>query len=89
MPWQLQDAKQQFSRLVDRARSDGPQIVTRHGREVAVVISMEDYRLLGGGSLKDALRALADEGAGEFAGIMDGIAQERRSALPRDLELDV
>jgi antitoxin Phd len=46
--WQLQEAKQQFSRLVDRARSEGPQVVTRHGKEVAVVIAVEDYRRLNG-----------------------------------------
>jgi prevent-host-death family protein len=44
--WQLQDAKQQFSRVVDRARSEGPQLVTRHGKEVAVVLGIEEYRRL-------------------------------------------
>jgi prevent-host-death family protein len=44
--WQLQEAKQQFSRVVDRARSDGAQIVTRHGKDVAVVVSIEEYRRL-------------------------------------------
>jgi antitoxin Phd len=46
--WQLQEAKQQFSRLVDRARSEGPQIVTRHGKEVAVVLDVNEYRRLRG-----------------------------------------
>jgi antitoxin Phd len=46
--WQLQEAKQQFSRLVDRARSEGPQIVTRHGKEVAVVLDVDEYRRLRG-----------------------------------------
>jgi antitoxin Phd len=46
--WQLQEAKQQFSRLVDRAREDGPQVVTRHGREVAVVLDVDEYRRLCG-----------------------------------------
>ena len=52
--WQLQDAKQQFSRLVDCARSDGPQVVTRNGKEVAVVLGVEDYRRLrsDGGAFK-------------------------------------
>jgi prevent-host-death family protein len=52
--WQLQDAKQQFSRLVDRARADGPQVVTRNGKEVAVVLGVEDYRRLrsDGGAFK-------------------------------------
>jgi antitoxin Phd len=46
--WQLQEAKQQFSRVVDRAQSDGAQIVTRHGKEVAVVLGIEEYRELKG-----------------------------------------
>jgi prevent-host-death family protein len=44
--WQLQAAKQRFSELVERALSEGPQIVTRRGREVAVVIGIDDYRRL-------------------------------------------
>lgn len=45
--WQLQEAKNKFSNLVDKARHDGPQIVTRHGRESVVVLAIEDYRKLG------------------------------------------
>jgi prevent-host-death family protein len=46
--WQLQDAKQQFSRMVEHARNDGPQVVTRHGKDVAIVLAVEEYRRLGG-----------------------------------------
>ncbi len=42
--WQLQEAKNKFSSLVDRAHHDGPQIVTRHGKESVVVIAIEDYQ---------------------------------------------
>jgi prevent-host-death family protein len=42
--WQLQEAKNKFSQVVDEAVRDGPQIITRHGVETAVVISIEDYR---------------------------------------------
>ncbi|HEV7943440.1 MAG TPA: type II toxin-antitoxin system Phd/YefM family antitoxin [Solirubrobacteraceae bacterium] len=48
MTWQLQAAKQHFSELVERARSDGPQVVTKHGREAVVVVSAEEYRRLRG-----------------------------------------
>jgi antitoxin Phd len=44
MIWQLQEAKSRFSHVVNLAMQDGPQIVTRHGEEVAVVLSMADYR---------------------------------------------
>ncbi len=45
-PWQLQTAKQKFSELVDRALAEGPQVVTRHGREVVVVVGIDEYRRL-------------------------------------------
>ena len=46
--WPLQDAKARFSELVRRARSEGPQHVTVHGREEVVVVSAEEYRRLKG-----------------------------------------
>jgi len=49
MAWQLQVAKQKFSELVERALLEGPQVVTRRGREVVVVIAVEEYRRLRGG----------------------------------------
>lgn len=44
--WALQDAKNKLSELVDRASEEGPQTITRHGREVAVVISPAQFRKL-------------------------------------------
>lgn len=41
--WQLQEAKNKFSSLVDKAHQEGPQVVTRHGKESVVVIAVEDY----------------------------------------------
>jgi antitoxin Phd len=41
--WQLSEAKNKFSELIDRAVSNGPQIVTRRGKDVVVVLSREDY----------------------------------------------
>ncbi|MPZ87517.1 MAG: type II toxin-antitoxin system prevent-host-death family antitoxin [Nitriliruptorales bacterium] len=57
MVWQLQEAKQRFSELVERARSEGAQVVTRRGREVVVVLAIEQYRDLtgGGDDFKDFL----------------------------------
>lgn len=51
MAWQVQEAKQRFSELVERARSEGAQVVTRRGRDVVVVLSVERYReLIGDGA---------------------------------------
>ena len=46
MVWQVQTAKQKLSELVDRAVAEGPQVISRHGRETAVVASVRDYRKL-------------------------------------------
>jgi prevent-host-death family protein len=44
--WQLQEAKSRLSELVNQAIREGPQIITRHGDEVAVVISYDEYSRL-------------------------------------------
>ena len=46
--WLLQDAKARFSELVRRAKTDGPQLVTVHGREEVVVVAADEYRRLKG-----------------------------------------
>lgn len=60
--WQLQDAKQRFSELIRSVQVDGPQFVTRHGEEVAVVIDIAEYRRLRGGvpDFKAFLRSAPD-----------------------------
>ena len=42
--WALQDAKARLSEVVRMAKTEGPQRITVHGREEAVVISVEEYR---------------------------------------------
>ncbi len=48
MEWQLQDARNQFSKVVQKAQQEGPQVVTLRGERAVVVVSARDY---------DALRA--------------------------------
>ena len=45
----MQDAKSRFSEVVRRAKQEGPQHVTVHGREAVVVIGADDFRKLAGG----------------------------------------
>lgn len=80
MAWQLQAAKQQFSELVERARRDGPQVVTKHGKEAVVVVSAEEYRRLRGGgpSLVEFIRSAPD---------FDALQLERTDDRGRDVEL--
>ena len=42
--WQLQEAKNKFSEVVEEALRHGPQIITKRGVETAVVLSFTDYR---------------------------------------------
>ena len=45
-PWQLQTAKARFSELFRRARTEGPQVVTRQGKEQVVVLPVEQFAQL-------------------------------------------
>jgi prevent-host-death family protein len=42
--WQMQEAKNKLSEVVDEAAHHGPQVITRRGVEVAVILSYADYR---------------------------------------------
>ena len=44
--WQLQDAKNRLSQVVERAVHDGPQTITLRGKPTAVVVSFEEFRRL-------------------------------------------
>ena len=44
--WQVQEAKTRLSEVIEEAQNNGPQIITRHGAERAVVLSISDYRAL-------------------------------------------
>lgn len=44
--WRLQDAKAQFSELVDNAMRGVPQHVTRRGKQAVVVVSEQDFEAL-------------------------------------------
>jgi antitoxin Phd len=54
--WQMQDAKARLSRVVKEARSDGPQIITLHGEDVAAVIPIADLAHLQAVDRRDAER---------------------------------
>lgn len=44
--WQLHEAKNKLSQVVDDAIADGPQVITRHGQEVAVIVAYDAYRAM-------------------------------------------
>jgi prevent-host-death family protein len=63
MAWQLQEAKNNLSEVVQRAMTEGPQTITRHGKPAAVVVSAADYgRRMGRERLSRVLRACPVKG---------------------------
>ncbi len=47
--WQLQDAKHRINELVECALREGPQLITKRGRNAVVVLAASEYRRLTGG----------------------------------------
>lgn len=41
--WTVAKAKAKFSEVIERARSHGPQTITRRGRKAAVVVGAEEW----------------------------------------------
>ena len=80
MAWQVQEAKQRFSALVQEALDEGPQIVTRHGEAVVVVMAIDEYERLRGKRpvFNEFLLSASDFSELEF---------ERDRSLPREVEL--
>jgi prevent-host-death family protein len=50
--WQLQEAKNKFSQIVNNALHRGPQLITRHGEKVVIVLSYNEYRKMVGAQKK-------------------------------------
>ncbi|MQA07976.1 MAG: type II toxin-antitoxin system prevent-host-death family antitoxin [Pseudonocardiaceae bacterium] len=90
MRWQVQDAKQRLSEVLRKVQVDGPQFITRHGEEVAVVIDIASYRRLAGIEVEvDFKEALAGgfHTGDEFADAVDEVVADRKDSLPREVDL--
>lgn len=46
--WQLQEAKARFSELFTKVIEDGPQVVSRHGKQNIVLLMQTEYQALRG-----------------------------------------
>ena len=80
--WQMQNAKARFSDVVRRAKLDGPQDITVHGKSVAVVVSRELFDKLSGNtqSLVEFMQQSPLYG-------MDDVEFERDPSLAREVSL--
>jgi prevent-host-death family protein len=81
--WALQDAKARFSEVVRRAKVEGPQHITVHGREEVVIVSVEEYRKAKGQPTGEALVELLHDSP--FRNLE--IERTRTQATVRDVEL--
>jgi antitoxin Phd len=78
--WQIQEAKNKLSEVIEEAVHNGPQVITRRGVEVVVVLSYEDYTRIQrshkkpGTKLSDFFRKSP----------LAGIDLDRDRSLPRD-----
>ena len=100
MKWYIQGAQGELNDVIDRSGEDGPQTIVRDGTDVAVVMSISDYRKLvddhavdgdqGGKDdtpdVRDFLLSRSGPFSDEFAMIMERIVRERANDLPRDIE---
>lgn len=82
--WQLQTAKAKFSELFRLAMTEGPQHVTRQGKEEVVIISKDEFDTLKKGSSK-AGSAWEFFRSSPLVGLE--LDLEREQDLGRDIEL--
>ena len=87
--WQIQEAKQRFSEMIRAVRSQGPQVITRHGEDIAVVLDISHFHqltrrtvnltdiLLGGPKVDDSI-----------VEVFAGIEAERQADLGREVDLE-
>lgn len=79
--WRLKEAKKHLNEVINQALSEGPQSITRHGKEVAVVLSKAEYN-----RLKKSKTGLVEFfRQSPLVGIE--LDLERDQSLPRDIGL--
>ena len=77
--WRLQDAKAQFSALIDNAMRGVPQHVTRRGKKAVVVLSEQNF---------EALQRSAASQSLQPASLIDHLlAMPKESAITQTLNL--
>jgi prevent-host-death family protein len=79
--WSVADAKARLSTVIERALSEGPQTITRYGKEAAVLVSAEEWsrRTARKGNLAEFFAASPLRGS--------GIDLERLRDPARDVDL--
>jgi prevent-host-death family protein len=87
--WQIQEAKQRFSEVIRAVGRDGPQVITRHGDEVAVILDIAEYRRLMGPARDVRQVLLGPPRLGDdVVAVLDDIEAERQRDLGREIDLE-
>jgi prevent-host-death family protein len=86
--WQIQDAKQRFSEMIRAVASEGPQVITRHGEDVAVVVDIGEYRRLTRPSVDLAAILLGGPRLDDGADVFAEIEAERKADFGRAVDLE-
>jgi antitoxin Phd len=58
--WPVQDAKARFSELLETSLTQGPQIVTKHGKAAAVLVPIRQWNALLGNARRGLKEVLLD-----------------------------
>jgi prevent-host-death family protein len=79
--WTVAEAKAKFSEVLEKARSRGPQAITRHGQLTAVIVSAEEWerKTRRVGNLAEFLAASPLRDA--------NLQLEREPDVPREIDL--
>jgi prevent-host-death family protein len=85
--WQVQEAKQRFSEVLRRAKDEGPQIITKHGEEIAVIVDMSEYRHCTGKKMDfDEFLVSGPAFSDELIEELEKVQQERSKDRGRDID---
>lgn len=79
--WTVANAKARFSELIDKAKSEGPQTLTRNGKPAAVLVSVEEWEK------KTARKGTLSEFFRNSPLYDSGIELERLDHPPRKIDL--
>ena len=61
--WPVQDAKARFSELLETSLSEGPQLVTKHGKAAAVLVPIRQWNALQTAGKRPLKQVLLDPAA--------------------------
>ncbi len=84
MHWQVAEAKQRFSEVLRAVRTGEPQTITHHGREVAVVVDIDQWHRLTVTPVDLTAVLTGPPHLDAAADVLEAVAGERRAADHRE-----